>query len=324
MRALAAALALLAAVAAARAQAPEPPKARNIVIGTASLTGIYFPVGGSICRLVNLGRKSHGLRCGVESSSGSVENVRELREREVDLAIVQSDVQYRAVRGDAPFSAEGPYAGLRSVLSLHPEVLTAVVRKEVNARTVADLRGKRVDIGAEGSAVRGAAERLIGALGWKMQDLNVVPALDAAEQPRTLCAGRLDAYFAVVGHPAASVADTTSLCGAKLLSLRNAEVDRIVKDTPYFTTASIPAGLYNANPQETISYGVRATLVTTTDLPADVVYALVSAVFDNFQMFRKMHPALDAISAREMAKDGLSAPLHEGAARLYREKGWIR
>jgi hypothetical protein len=127
-----------------------------------------------------------------------------------------------------------------------------------------------------------------------------------------------------VGHPSANIQDPATTCGAKLVSIGGPDVEKLVKDKPYYAWAQIPGGLYPNNPDGARTYGVLATVVVSAKTPPDTVYQVVKAVFDNFDEFKKLHPALANLKPETMVKDGLSAPLHEGAARYYREKGWIK
>lgn len=315
-----------AALAALTLQAPLPAAAQQkfITIGTGGVTGVYYAAGGAICRLVNKDRARHGLRCSVESTGGSVFNVNTIRAGELDMGVAQSDVQANAVRGTGPFKDAGPYTDLRAIFSLHPEPVTVVVRKELNAKSLMDLKGKRFNIGNPGSGQRAASEELFHALGIKLSDFALAAELKADEHGPALCDGKIDGFLYTVGHPSANVQDPTTACGAKLLSVTGPEVDKLVAANPFYAKAVIPANTYPNNPQATETYGVLATLVVSAKTPPDTVYAVVKAVFDNFEDFKKLHPAFAALTPQNMVKAGLSAPLHEGAARYYREKGWIK
>ena len=297
---------------------------RFITIGTGGVTGVYFSAGGAICRLVNKDRVKHGIRCSVESTGGSVFNINTIKAGELDFGVAQSDVQYNAARGLGQFKEAGANGELRAVMSLHPEPFTVLARKELNAKGFADMKGKRFNVGNPGSGTRSSMEELLGAMGWKLTDFALASELKADEQGTALCDGRIDGFFYGVGHPSANVQDPTTACGAKLLSLTGPAVDKLVGEKPYYGYATIPAGMYPGNPQETRTYGVIATLVSSSRVPAEAVYTVVKAVFDNLEEFKKLHPALANLKPEEMVKTGLSAPLHEGAARYYREKGWIK
>jgi hypothetical protein len=283
---------------------------------------VYYAAGGAICRLVNKDRKAHGIRCSVESTGGSVFNINTIKAGELDMGVAQSDVHYNAAKGLAQFKE--PMSELRAVFGLHPEPVTVVARKELNAKSFADFKGRRFNVGNPGSGTRATLDELIAAMGWKISDFSLASELKADEHGPALCDGKIDGFFYLVGHPSANIQDPTTVCGAKLVSVTGPAVDRLVKEKPYYAKATIPAGLYPSNPQATETYGVLATFVSSSKVPGDTIYQVVKAVFDNFDEFKKLHPALAVLTPQAMIRDGLSAPLHDGALKYYREKGWVK
>ena len=317
-------LMMLAAVAAALVAAPAAQAQQKFMtIGTGGVTGVYYAAGGAICRLVNKDRATHGIRCSVESTGGSVFNINTIKAGELDMGVAQSDVHYNASKGESQFK-DGPFKELRAVMSLHPEPFTVLARKEANIKQFTDFKGKRFNVGNPGSGTRSSMEELLGAMGWKMSDFSLAAELKADEHGPALCDGKIDGFFYGVGHPSANIQDPTTVCGAKLVSLTGPAVDKLVKAKPYYGYATIPANLYPNNPQETRTFGVLATLVSSSKVPSESVYAVVKAVFDNFDEFKKLHPALAVLDPKAMVKDGLSAPLHDGAVKYYKEKGWVQ
>jgi TRAP transporter TAXI family solute receptor len=320
-----AALCAVVAAGALCALAPEvSAQQKFITIGTGGVTGVYYAAGGAICRLVNKDRKTHGIRCSVESTGGSVFNINTIKAGELDMGVAQSDVHYNATKGLAQFKDSGAYGELRSVLSLHPEPFTVLGRKELGAKSFADFKGKRFNVGNPGSGTRASMEELLAALGWKLSDFALASELKADEHGAALCDGKIDGFYYAVGHPSANIQDPTTSCGAKLVPLTGSAIDKLIKDKPYYAAATIPGGMYPGNPEPTRTYGVLATFVSSSKVPADTVYAVVKAVFDNFDEFKKLHPALAVLKREDMIVNGLTAPLHDGAARYYREKGWLK
>ena len=295
-----------------------------VTIGTGGVTGVYYAAGGAICRLVNKDRAKHNIRCSVESTGGSVFNVNTIKAGELDLGFSQSDVQYNAFKGEAQFKSGGAYGDLRAVFSVHPEPFTVLARKELNAKTLTDMKGRRFNVGNPGSGTRASMEELLGAMGWKMGDFSLASELKADEHGPALCDGKIDGFFYGVGHPSANIQDPTTSCGARLLSVTGPAVDQLLSSRPYYARVTIPGGLYPNNPDPAQTYGVLATVVASSKTPADTVYQVVKAVFDNFDEFKKLHPALAHLKPENMVKDGNSAPLHDGAVRYYKEKGWIK
>ncbi len=293
-----------------------------VTIGTGGVTGVYYAVGGAICRLVNKDRAKTGLRCSVESTGGSAYNVNAIKAGELDFGMAQSDVQYQGYKGTASFKEAFPE--MRSVMSVHPEPFTLVARKEANIKSFTDLKGKRVNIGNPGSGTRAAMDELLTAMNMKTTDFALASELKADEHGPALCDNKIDAFFFGVGHPSANIQDPTTACGAKLVPITGPGVDALVKKYSYYAYAEIPGGIYSNNPQPTPTYGVLATMVTSSKVPADTVYEITKAVFENIDEFKKLHPAFAHLDPKKMIADGNSAPLHDGAARYYREKGWIK
>jgi TRAP transporter TAXI family solute receptor len=317
-------LAAIAAVATGAFAAPAMAQQKFMTIGTGGVTGVYYAAGGAICRLVNKDRAKHNIRCSVESTGGSVFNINTIKAGELDLGFAQSDVQFNAAKGVAMFKEAGAFGDLRAVFSVHPEPFTVLARKEANIKSFADFKGKRFNVGNPGSGTRASMEELLAQMGWKLSDFSLASELKADEHGPALCDGKIDGFFYGVGHPSANIQDPTTSCGAKLVSLTGPAVDKLVADKPYYAKATIPGGLYPNNPDAATTYGVLATVVASSKVAPDTVYAVVKAVFDNFDEFKKLHPALANLKPESMVKDGLSAPLHEGAAKYYREKGWIK
>ena len=295
-----------------------------VTIGTGSVTGVYYPAGGAICRLVNKGHRAHGVRCTVESTGGSVYNLENLRSGELQFGIAQSDWQYHAFNGTALFEDQGPFEDLRSVFSVHPEPFTVVARADSGIQNFQDLKGKRVNIGNEGSGQRGTMEVLMKAMGWTRDDFAEATELRAADQSAALCDDKIDAIVYTVGHPSTSIEEATKSCESKLVNVDGPVVDKLIEDNSYYRKTTIAGGMYGGNAEDTVTFGVGATVVTSAEMDEEVVYTLVKSVFENFDAFRKLHPAFANLNPEEMVSDGLSAPVHRGAVRYYKERGWIK
>ncbi len=319
LTALAAAFALVGTLGATPAQAQQ----KFVTIGTGGVTGVYYAAGGAICRLINKDRAQHGIRCSVESTGGSVYNLNTIRAGELDFGVAQSDWQYHAFNGSSSFKEAGANKDLRAVFSIHPEPFTVLTRKEANIKTFDDLKGKRFNVGNPGSGTRASMEELLNAMGWKLSDFSLASELKADEHGAALCDNKIDGFFYGVGHPSANIQDPTTTCGAKLVSLTGPAVQKLIAERPYYAVATIPGGLYANNPEPTTTYGVLATFVSSAAVPDDVVYTMVKAVFENFDEFKRLHPAFANLKAEDMIKNGLSAPLHDGAVKYYKEKGWM-
>jgi uncharacterized protein len=315
-------LAATALFVAASLPSPLAAQQKFVTIGTGGVTGVYYAVGGAVCRLMNKDRKTSGIRCSVESTGGSVFNINAINSGEQEFGLAQSDVQFNGVKGLAQFK-DKPSGDLRAIFSVHPEPFTVLARKEANVTKFEDFKGKRFNIGNPGSGTQASMDELLKQMGWKRSDFSLAAELKADEQGTALCDNKIDGFFYGVGHPSAAIQDPTTACGAKLVPIVNAAVDELVKKNPYYAKATIPGGMYANNPNPTETYGVLATMVTSAKVPDATVYALVKAVFENFDEFKKLHPAFANLDPKKMVKDGLSAPLHPGAVKYYKEKGWM-
>lgn len=320
MRHILASLMILAAAAiGTAAQAQE----KIVTIATGSERGAYYPAGGAICRLINKGRKEHGIRCYAESTVGSIYNIHALRDGENDFAVVQSDWQYNAFKGKGVF-ADGPaFSGLRSVMSLHSEMFTVAATKQSGIKSFADLRGKRVNLGDRGSGMRAVMQELMEEKGWTRGTFQTAAEMKPADAAKALCDGKIDAMVFTAGHPNGLIQEVTSDCGAHLVPVEGPEVDQLLKDNPYYARTAIPGGMYQGNQQNTPTFGVKATLVTTADEDDETVYQLTKAVFENFDNFKTLHFVFATLDKERMVYSGLTAPLHPGAIRYYREAGLL-
>ncbi|WP_281406217.1 TAXI family TRAP transporter solute-binding subunit [Aquamicrobium sp. LC103] len=312
--------AMCGALAAGSASAQEQ---RFVSVGTGGVTGVYYPVGGAICRLMNQTRRDHGIRCSVESTGGSVFNVNAIKAGDLEFGVVQSDVQYNAVNGEAGFAEGGAHEKLRSVFSLHAEPLTVVARADANVADFDGLKGKRVNIGNPGSGQRALMDQLIAEKGWANSDFALAAELAPAEQSSALCDNNIDAFAYTVGHPAGAIQEATTTCDGVIVPVEGEVVDKLVEDNPYYFKAVIPGGMYRGNENDVNTFGVGATVVTSADVPDEVVEAFVNAVFNDFDAFKALHPALANLTPEDMVGQGNSAPMHPGAEKYYREKGWL-
>ena len=305
----------------ATTEAPEKAKTTFITIGTGGITGVYYPTGGAIAKIVNKKKDVYGIRCTVESTGGSVFNVNAIMAGDLQFGVVQSDRQYQAINGLAEWKDKGKQEDLRAVFSIHPESITLVAAVDAGINDIADLKGKRVNIGNPGSGQRQNSIDALEAVGIDYKtDMNA-EGIKASESASLLQDGRIDAFFYTVGHPSGSIKEATA--GARKVRFASITgVDSLLEKYPYYAKAYIPVKLYPGaeNTENVDTFGVKATFVTSIKVPEDVVYAVTKEVFDNFDDFKKLHPAY-AVLTKEGMLEGLSAPLHPGALKYYKEAG---
>ena len=298
-------------------------EAAEITVGTGSPAGVYYQVGKGICRLVNAGTSEHGITCKSPSTAGSIFNLENVRNGNLELGVVQSDWQFHALHGTDRFESAGPDAKLRALFSVHGEPFTVVARRDAGISKFDDLKGKRVNIGNPGSGQRATMEIVMQAKGWDNDDFSLANELPASQQSLALCHDRVQAMVYTVGHPNSSVAQAAGLCDAVIVEVSDPDIDKLVDENPFYAYTEVPGGVYPGNPDAVVTFGVKATVVTSEDVDDETIYQIVKAVFDNIGDLRKMHPAFGALNPKDMVKNGLSAPLHDGAMRFYREKGLI-
>lgn len=302
-----------------QAQAAE----RFVTIGTGGQTGVYYVAGQSICRFLNQGTKTHEIKCNAPASGGGVANVNGIRSGEFNFGIMQSDHQYKAMKGLEPFKAEGAMEDIRAVFSLQSEVFTILARKDAKIAGFDDLKGKRVNIGNPGSGQRDTFEEIMAVKGWDKGVFSLVSELKPAEQASALGDNNIDAMSYFVGHPNGAIQEASTTTDAVLVPVTSPEIDKLLAERSYYSKAEIPGGLYKGSPNPTPSIGGKAVLSVSAKTDPEVVYQLTKSVFDNLARFKRLHPAFADLKETDMIKVGLSAPLHEGAVRYYKERGWM-
>ncbi|MEH6576930.1 MAG: TAXI family TRAP transporter solute-binding subunit [Amphritea sp.] len=293
---------------------------RIVSLGTGGITGLYYPTGGALCRLVNLTRQNHGIRCAVHSTLGSITNLEQVASGDFDLGIAEAGQLYRAVKKEGSFSD----SSLRTLASLFPESLSVLVRSDSGIHTFDDLLNKRINIGKAGSSQRFTLDLLMAARGWQLDDFAEVVMLEPAEQATALCEDRIDATLYVVGHPSGAIKEAIRDCSSQLISLSARDITALIQQNPHYLQVSIAGGFYSAELPDVVTAGVNATLFTRADLPDEVAYAIVKSLFEQFERFRQMHPAFSLLQPEQMVSAPLAAPLHPGAARYYRESGLMQ
>jgi TRAP transporter TAXI family solute receptor len=297
------------------------PKTKFVTIGTGGITGVYYPTGGAIAKIVNKKKDVYGIRCTVESTGGSVFNVNAIMAGDLQFGVVQSDRQYQAINGMAEWKDKGKQEDLRAVFSVHPESITLVAAVDAGINSITDLKGKRVNIGNPGSGQRQNSIDALEAVGINYKTDLIAEGIKAAESAGLLQDGRIDAFFYTVGHPSGSIKEATA--GARKVRFASVTgVETLLAKYPYYAKAIIPIKLYPGaeNTQDVATFGVKATFVTSAKVPDDVVYAITKEVFDNFDSFKKLHPAY-AVLTKEGMLEGLSAEFHPGALKYYKEVG---
>lgn len=294
-----------------------------ISIGTGGQTGVYYIAGQSICRFVNRTTDTHQIKCNAPTSGGGVANVNGLRSLEYNFGIMQSDHQFKALNGLAPFQDHGKMTDIRAVFSLQSEVFTILAREDSGIHSFEDLKNKRVNLGNPGSGQRDTFEQILAVKNWNSDVFSLVSDLKPAEQAPAMSDNKIDAMSYFVGHPNGAIQEASTTTDTRLIPVIGPEIDALLKEKNYFTKAIIPGGMYRGNPNDTVSIGGKAVLSTNADTDPEMVYQLVKSVFTNIDRFKRLHPAFAELKETDMIKTGLTAPLHNGAIRYYKERGWM-
>jgi len=293
-----------------------------ITIGTGGVTGTYYPTGGAICRMMNKEKKTTGIRCSVESTGGSVYNVNTINANELDFGIAQSDTIYQAFNGEGKFKGKA-ITGLRSVLAIYPELLAFVVNKKSGIKTLADIKGKKVNIDVAGSGTRMTTEIVLKAFGIKKSDLALANELKSSEGPTMLKDNKIDGYFGVFGHPTANIKDASNSLDIDIVAIDGKPIDDLVAKYSYYAKGVISGTFYHGVKHDTPSIGVKAVLVTKDSIDEKIVYTLTKTILDNFDAFKKLHPAYKTIT-KESLLSGLAIPQHPGAIKAFKEAGLLK
>jgi TRAP transporter TAXI family solute receptor len=298
------------------AVAPNP-----VTLSTGIPGGVYHPVGNAICRMFNLESEHQTMPCIAMSSDGSVNNIQRVESGDSAFGLSQTDVALAAFNGEGPFAAVGPDPKLRTVIALYPESFTVVARADTGIRDFRDLRGKRVGIGTSGVGYNFTRDVILKFYGGTTSAPELVSELAPAEQNQALCNNKVDAIIFEAGHPNGLTQEATTDCRARLVRIAGQPIDRLLAAHPYYIPSVIPGGMYAGNPGDVWTIATRAVLVSSSDQPDEVVYAVVKAVVDNFAVFRQLHPALSSLKIQEMVPSESLIPIHRGALKYYREAG---
>lgn len=293
-----------------------------VTIGTGAVTGVYYPTGGAISRMINNKSSEYNIKATVESTAGSVYNINAVISGDLDFGVAQSDRQYQAVNGKAEWSRIGPMKNLRSVFSIHPESITLIASAKSNITSVADLKGKRINLGNPGSGQLQNSKDVLLAFGIETKDIKA-EYVKAIEAPGLFQDEKIDAFFYTVGHPNGNIKEATSgRIKVDIIPINGSEVKRLLSKFPYYAKTLIPGIFYpnKSKKGDVESIGVKATLITSAEVANDIVYALTREVFENLEEFKTLHPAYSVLTKENML-NGLSAPIHPGALKYYREAG---
>ncbi len=314
-------IATVAAVSIAGVAVPAS-AAKFLVVGGGSTTGVYYQVALNVCKLVNKNLKSQGYHCIGRPSLGSVFNINAIKRGLLNFGVAQSDRNFQAYNGTANWKGKA-YKGLRSVFSVHPETVMLVARADSGIKKVADIKGRRINIGNPGSGQRGNARDILKIYGIDQNKGIKAEGLQQNEANRALVDKKIDAFFYTVGNPWGGGLEISNSTAIRMIPINSAGIQKLVAGKPYYVMTNIPGGIYKGVSKNVPTYAVKATFVTGKNQPNDVVYNVVKTIFDNLGDFQKTHAAFKYLTKKDML-GGLSAPFHPGAERYYVEKGLMK
>ena len=294
---------------------------RILALGTGGVTGLYYPSGGAICRLVNVTRQQHGIRCALRSTLGSVANLQKVVSGELDLGIAEAGQLDNAFYGQGDFAQAFPE--LRTLVGLFPEYISVLVRRDSGIQSFSDLKHKRFNIGKIGSSQRLTMDILMTARGWQLDDFAQIEELEPADQADALCNNRIDATLYVVGHPSGAIKEAIRDCDSRLINLGSEDIAALEQQSRHYQALTLRGSLYSAQQNDVLTVGVNATLFTRADLPDDVAYTVVKSLFEQFESFKQLHPAFETLDVENMVNTPLAAPMHPGAKRYFQELGLL-
>ena len=294
-------------------------KISHLLVGTGSVQGAYFPIGGVICRLVNRHKHLHKIRCSLESTSGSIANLRDLEQQKFDLVFAQSDWQYHAYNGSSTFEKDGPNKNLRAVFALEADPLALLVPQDSEVNSFDGLADKRVSFGYTRSLQHRIINDFLAVKKWTSKNFKEIRPMSDERQVRQICDGQLDAILLLSSSLSDRLRNLSDDCKLRMLPIEGDEVKQVIAQKPYYRTAKVLRGMFIESEQEILSFGLGATAVADENTSPKAIYHIVKEVAENFNDFKSLHPTLAALDKRELSNAGIAIPLHPGAVRYYRE-----
>ena len=285
-----------------------------VSIATGGTAGTYYPIGGAIAQAVS---KHPAIQATAETGNASVANANLIGTKEIEIAFVQNDIAYWAYSGEHMFSS--PLTNLRAIVALYPEHLQLITAKDSGIQTISDLKNKRVGVGAPGSGVLADVTAIFEVAGIKLDDMRA-DYLDFGATANRFKDNQIDAGFVVSGYPTAAVMDLATTRDISLMNFSAEFMAELGKTHPYFVPSVIPAGTYRGIDTDTATPAVMAILVTHSDISEELIYNFLKTMFDNIADIHASHAKGREINL-ETALEGLTIPLHPGAAKFYQENG---
>ena len=291
----------------------------HLLLGTGSVQGVYFPIGGVICRLLNRHKNLHKIRCSLESTGGSIYNLKELNQGNFDIVFAQSDWQFHAYNGSSAFEKIGPNPKLRAVFALEADPVAILVKRTSEISHFDELADRRVSFGYTRSLQHRIIDDLLATKGWSSDKFKEVRPMSDTKQVAQLCEDKIEAITLLSSSLNDYLKDLPEGCQMNLIPIVGVEVSDVIKLKPYYRTGKILKGLVPGVDQDIQSFGLGATFVTNEDTSPKAIYHVVKEVVENFRDFKSLHPSLADLNKKDLSHAGISIPLHAGAIRYYKE-----
>lgn len=296
----------------------QPPAAANdpkqLIVATGGTGGTYYPLGGGMADQIT---KNAGVTATAQSTGASAENMRLIRDQGADIAFTQSDIAEYANKGTAMFEQDGKIETFQAIGALYNETIQIVVSPDSGINTVADLKGKRVSVGAPGSGTEMNAQQILEAYGLKFEDVQL-QRLSFADSSKAIQDGQLDAAFQTAGTPTAAITELAATKGVKIIPIDADKIDAIIAKYPFYTKDTIPGNTYQTVSEDVNTVAVKSMLVVRSDLSEDLVYKITKSIYENLD---KLGHAKAKEIKLENALSGVSLPVHPGAKKFFDEKG---
>jgi len=315
------AIGVVAAVAGGLLSGPAVAFDKFLALGTSSSRGVYWPVGQSICKLINASRIEHLVRCLAYNTGGSVYNIQALTSGELDVAITRADLAYKAYRGEGLFSALGANKGLRTVTNLYGQPVGIIVKKGSGITSFDHFDGRKINIGNLGSGKRDIADHIFKIMGWSNERFDKVTEYPSSKMGDAFCNGEVDILIESLGIPAKFYDRITGECDGVFLSLPDRLISGFKKIGPFFYDDVVPGDLYPNNPGDVKTVGIKIVLMSLARVDKVSIGIVTKAIHHDLTKFNASHPALALSNRKTMTEDSIHVPLHDGAQEYYARQG---
>jgi TRAP transporter TAXI family solute receptor len=295
--------------------APAADKKVFVNIATGGTAGVYYPLGGAMAEIFN--KNIPGMNASAQSTGASVANINLIKDGKVEVALVQNDIAYYAANGTEMFKDKKVEA-IQGIASLYNETIQIVTIEGKGIKTVADLKGKRIAVGALGSGTEANARQIMEIFGITYADIKP-QYLSFGEAANGLKDGNIDVAFVTAGAPTAAIQDIAAQHKVALVSIPADKAEALIKKYPFYAKQTVKGKTYPTVTEDVQTVAVKAMLVTSSKVDADLVYKMTKALYTNLDRIKAAH-ALGANIQKATALEGMGIKVHAGADKFFKEK----